>query len=42
MGEYKDRSIETIQKDVENNFKKIDRRGTRDDLEITQAGIQIC
>ena len=42
MGEYKDRSIETIQKDVENNFKKIDKRGTRDDIEIKQAGIQIC
>lgn len=42
MGEYKDRSIETIQKDVKNNFEKIDRRGIRDDLEIAQAGIQIC
>lgn len=42
MGEYKDRSIETIQKDVKNNFEKIDKRGTRDDLEIAQAGIQIC
>lgn len=42
MTTYQDRSIETIQKDVENRFKKIDRRGTRDDLEIAQAGIQIC
>lgn len=42
MTTYQDRSIETIQKDVENRFKKIDKRGTRDDLEIAQAGIQIC
>ena len=42
MTTYQDRSIETIQKDVENNFKKIDKRGTRDDLEIAQAGFQIC
>lgn len=42
MGEYKDRSIETIQKDVKNNFEKIDKRGTRDDLEIAQAGIKTC
>lgn len=42
MTTYQDRTIETIQKDVENSFKKIDKRGTRDDLEIAQAGIQIC
>lgn len=42
MTTYQDRSIESIQKDVENSFKKIDKRGTRDDLEIAQAGIQIC
>ena len=45
MGEYKDRSIETIQKDVKEQFKEIEKkngRWIRDDLEITQAGIQIC
>ena len=42
MTAYQDRSIETIQKDVENRFKKIDKRGIRDDLEIAQAGIKTC
>ena len=45
MGEYKDRSIETIQKDVKEQFNKIEENNgawTRDDIEIRQAGIQIC
>ena len=45
MGEYKDRSIETIQKDVKEQFNKIEEKNgmwTRDDLEIAQAGIKIC
>ena len=45
MGEYKDRSIETIQKDVKEQFKNIEENNgawTRDDLEIAQAGIKIC
>ena len=45
MGEYKDRSIATIQHDVEKQFKEIEKkngRWIRDDLEIAQAGIKIC
>ena len=45
MGEYKDRSIATIQHDVEKQFDKIEKKNgiwIRDDLEIAQAGIKIC
>jgi len=45
MGEYKDRSIATIQHDVEKQFKEIEKKNgmwIRDDLEIAQAGIKIC
>lgn len=45
MGEYKDRSIATIQHDVEKQFDKIEKKNgiwTRDDLEIAQAGIKTC
>lgn len=45
MGEYKDRSIATIQHDVEKQFDKIEEKNgiwIRDDLEIAQAGIKTC
>ena len=45
MGEYKDRSIATIQHDVEKQFDKIEKKNgiwIRDDLEIAQAGIKTC
>lgn len=45
MGEYKDRSIATIQHDVEKQFKEIEKKNgmwIRDDLEIAQAGIKTC
>lgn len=45
MGEYKDRSIATIQHDVEKQFNEIEKKNgmwIRDDLEIAQAGIKTC
>ena len=39
---YEDKSIDTIKKDVETEFKKIDKWGQRDDREIFQSGINIC
>lgn len=45
MGEYKDRSIATIQHDVEKQFNEIEKKNgmrIRDDLKIAQAGIKTC
>ena len=39
---YGDKNIDTIKKDVETEFKSIDKRGQRDDKEIFQSGINIC
>ena len=39
---YRDKNIDTIKKDVETEFKSIDKRGQRDDKEIFQSGINIC